>query len=107
MGLQGILYLSWNGGTLLGATLVGELGTLWNNSLGIAIYAMFISLLIPVLKTDRTLVVVAAVTGLLSVGLYGLGIQKLLGNSSVLLISAVAGAALGAYLLNREERACE
>lgn len=102
MGLQGVLYAAWNGGSLLGATLVGELGTLWNNSLGIAIYAMFISLLIPVLKSSRIMLSVSMVTGVLSAGMNGLGLHKVMGSSSVLLISAVAGAALGAYLLNRE-----
>lgn len=107
MGLQGILYVAWNGGTLLGATLVGELGALWNNSLGIAIYAMFISLLIPAVRSSRRMMIVAAVTGILSVGLNGLGVQKLMGNSSVLLISAISGAALGAWLMSWEERSHE
>lgn len=107
MGLQGTLYLAWNAGTILGATLVDELGTLWNNSLGIAIYAMFISLLIPVVRTHRIMAIVAGVTGVLSVGLNALGLQRMLGNSSVLLISAVTGAALGAYLLSKEGRVYE
>lgn len=104
MGLQGTLYVAWNAGTLLGATLVGELGAVWNNSLGIAIYAMFICLLIPVIRTDSLLVKVAALTGILSAGLNLAGAQKVLGNSTVLLISGVIGAAFGAWLLNREER---
>lgn len=103
LGLQGILYLAWNGGSLLGAAVVGDLGTLWNNSLGIAIYAMFISMMIPIVRTNRTTALVALVTGVLSIGLNGAGVHKLLGSSSVLLISAVVGAALGAVILYRKE----
>ncbi len=107
LGLQGVLYLAWNGGTLMGVTLVGELGAIWNNSLGIAIYAMFISLLIPVLKVNRVAVVVAGATGGLSLVLNGMGIQKILGSSSVLLISAVSGAILGAVIMSREGKKYE
>lgn len=102
LGLQGVLYLAWNGGSLMGATLVGELGTIWNNSLGIAIYAMFISMLVPMLKTSRITVAVAIFTAVLSVGLNGLGLQKMMGSSSVLLISAVTSAAMGAVILSKE-----
>lgn len=101
LGLQGILYLAWNGGSLMGATLVGELNAIWSNSLGIAIYAMFISMVIPVVRANRVMAAVAAVTGGLSVGLSALGIQRLLGSSSVLMLSAVIGAAFGAVLLRK------
>lgn len=103
LGLQGILYLAWNGGTLLGAAVVGELGAIWNNSLGIAIYAMFISMMIPMVRTSRVTALVALATGLLSVALYGSGAAERLGSSMVLLTSAIVGAALGAVILNREE----
>lgn len=103
IGLQGLLYLAWNGGSLLGATLVGDLGPLWNNSLGIAIYAMFISLALPVVHSTKPLGRVAAVTALLSVGLSLTGVKAMLGSSAVLLLSAVAGAAYGSWLLSRKE----
>lgn len=102
-GLQGLLYLAWNGGTLLGAAFVGELGTIWNNSLGIAIYAMFISMLIPIIKISRVTAAVAFITVVLSITLNGLRVQEIIGSSSVLLISGVAGAIAGAVILNREE----
>lgn len=103
MGLQGMLYVTWNIGTLIGAVMMGDLGTIWNNSLGIAIYAMFISLVMPVVRNNRTLLVVAGVSGGVSLGLNLTGVRDLMGNSAVLLISAVAAAAIGAYLLSKGE----
>lgn len=107
IGLQGLLYLAWNGGSLLGATLVGDLGALWNNSLGIAIYAMFISLVIPIVRSSRPLALTGAVTAVLSVSLSYSGLKQMLGSSAVLLISAVLGAAFGAWYLGRKEASRE
>lgn len=103
MGLQGMLYITWNIGTLIGAVMMGDLGSVWNNSLGIAIYAMFISLVLPVVRTSRTLLAVACASGGISLALNLSGVKEILGNSAVLLISAVLAAAIGAYLLGRKE----
>lgn len=107
MGLQGMLYITWNIGTMIGAVMMGDLGSIWNNSLGIAIYAMFISLVIPVVRSNKTLLAVACTSGAISIGLNLTGVKALMGNSAVLLISAVAAAATGAYLLSRKEASHE
>lgn len=107
LGLQGILYAAWNGGSLLGAAVVGDVSTLWRNSLGIAIYAMFISMVLPIVRSDRTTGMVAGITGLLSCGLYLFKVNEKIGNSSVLLVCAVIGAAVGAAMKCRGAAADE
>ena len=50
LGLSLIAYSSWVGGTIVGVLLGSQLPTVLQNSMGVALYAMFIGLLIPELK---------------------------------------------------------
>ncbi len=56
LGVNTIAYLGWVSGTLGGALMGQELPALLQTSMGIALYAMFIGLLVPKLKTSKTAV---------------------------------------------------
>ena len=103
MGLQGTLFLTWNAATLMGAMVAGDLGPIWNNSLGIAIYAMFISLLIGTIRRNPMMLTVALASGALSWGLNLAGLQARFGSSAVLLTAAVSAAVFGAVLMGGKE----
>jgi predicted branched-subunit amino acid permease len=63
-GLQGLLFFSFNLGTILGTFIINDINPRITQSLGITIYAMFLSILIPnVKKSNKVLrIVIIAVS---------------------------------------------
>jgi len=66
LGVNLIAYLAWVSGTLLGAYLGAGLPETLTNSMGISLYAMFIALLIPEMKSSRAVLVIALTSMLIS-----------------------------------------
>ncbi|MGI6435816.1 MAG: AzlC family ABC transporter permease [Syntrophomonadaceae bacterium] len=58
LGLNLIAYLSWVAGTGVGVLLAGGLPAALQASMGIALYAMFIGLLVPSLRKGRPVIIV-------------------------------------------------
>ena len=102
LGMALISYLSWNLGTVIGAVASDFLPALLTAALGIAMYAMFIALLMPSLHGNGRLallvVFTAAVNTLLS---------RFLDSGWALIASTLAGAAAGVFFveLPKEEDA--
>ena len=65
-GLMVMPYIGWTGGTLLGACLGDVLPTSVMSALGIAIYAMFVAIVVPVMKSKKSVVGVVCIAGVLS-----------------------------------------
>lgn len=90
LGMALVSYLSWNLGTLIGAAASSFLPELLTAALGVAMYAMFIALLMPNLRGNGRLallvVFTAAVNALLSL---------LLPSGWALIAATLLGAALG------------
>ncbi len=64
LGLNIVAFSSWNIGTLIGVTLGSIIPTTLQQSMGIALYAMFIGLLVPSLKKSRPVLIVALIAAL-------------------------------------------
>ena len=99
LGMALISYLSWNLGTVIGAVASDFLPALLTAALGVAMYAMFISLLAPSVRGNGLLVLLtAAVNTLLS---------RFLDSGWALIASTLAGAAAGVFFveLPKEEDA--
>jgi 4-azaleucine resistance transporter AzlC len=84
-GLQLAPYLAWNAGSLLGGLLGGWLSGIQALGLDFALPAMFIALLIPLIK-NRELVITAIVSGFLSL-IFGLFLK---GSWNIILATLVA-----------------
>ena len=69
-----------------------------SNSLGIALYAMFIALLVPNIKGNARLLFVVIITALMNWGL-----QYLIDPSWALIVSTLIGAGVGVFVVNDEE----
>ena len=99
LGLEGIAYSSWVGGTVLGYLLGSDLPEAIQGSMGIALYALFAAILVPQVKHSFKAAVLALSSGLINLFLSG---SRLLpgGWSMVLaiIVTAIAGG-----LLFREE----
>lgn len=99
--LEFVAYASWVAGSALGY-LTGEwLPSSLQAGMGIALYAMFIGLLVPNARTSRTGLIVAVLAMLLNSGF-----APLLGPGMGIVITAII-VSLAAALLDREERAEE
>ena len=96
-------YIAWSAGTFLGAYVTGLLPMAIQQSMGIALYAMFMALIIPAAKESKAVLSVAAVAVLLS-SLFRV-FPALAGLSAgyVIIICTIAAAAVGAYFFPQKE----
>ena len=98
LGLITVSYLSWNVGTFAGAIASDFLPEVVTASLGIALYAMFIALLVPNLTGNLRLLILVAVTALCNTLLC-----QFLGSSAALIVSTLLCAFLGVFFVDLKE----
>ncbi|MBQ8159953.1 MAG: AzlC family ABC transporter permease [Clostridia bacterium] len=102
-GLMVMPYIGWSGGTILGAVAGTLLPVFIRTALGIAIYGMFLAIIIPPMrekKAERTVIFAAAA---LSIAFRVLPGIRNLSSGYVIILCAVASAALGAWLFPVKE----
>lgn len=104
MGLLVSSYLGWNLGTLLGAFGTTLLPADAMKPLGIALYAMFVAIVVPEVKRSKPICVSASIAALLNMLLLILPEGMRPKASLAMLISGVAGAVAGAVLYPIEEK---
>ena len=104
-GLISIPVAGWLGGTLVGAAAGGILPASVSSALGIAIYGMFIAIIIPACRSYRPVLLVTAVAVVLSC-LAGWLVPGLSSGFSIILCALVA-AGLGAKLFPVQEEEAE
>ncbi|MGN1047666.1 MAG: branched-chain amino acid ABC transporter permease, partial [Eubacteriales bacterium] len=98
LGLITVAYASWNVGTLIGAVLSDILPAVVTASLGIALYAMFIGILVPGLRGNLRLFVLVAATGVCSFVL-----NLFMESSRALIISTLVCAFSGVFFVDLGE----
>ena len=92
-GLNIIMHLTWAGGTLLGGLMMNIIPPLLSDAMGIAIYAAFISMLMPSLKASTRILVIVLFTAVVNTIFAG----SVPGGISTV-ISMLVGAAFGTLL---------
>lgn len=97
-GLSIIPYLGWTGGTLLGAVAAGFLPESIASALGIAIYGMFIAIIIPPAKKERSVLLVVVVASVLSCCFKWIPFLQTVSSGFVIIICALVAAAVGAIV---------
>lgn len=98
LGLNTIAYLAWNTGTLIGLFLGDAIPATLTASMGIALYAMFVGLLIPGLKGNRPMVIVTLTAILISTLLYYLPPFQGLASGWRILAATLIASAVGSSL---------
>ncbi len=102
LGLNGTAYLSWNAGTFVGVFLATSLPPVMQSSMGIALYAMFVGLLVPSLRRGRPVVLVVvlamAVNGLFT----WLPALKSLSGGWGIMVATLAASVFGAVFFPRK-----
>lgn len=102
-GLMIAPYLGWSGGTILGAAAGAILPEAVQSALGIAIYGMFLAIIIPPAKKIPAVrwVLVMAIAG--SCLIAWTPLSKVIGSGFAIIISTLAAAGVGALVFPREE----
>ena len=91
-------YLSWIVGTVIGTFATTILPDSVSGSLGISLYAMFIALLVPKVKTNWRLLIVVILTALIN-----LALQQFIEPSWALIVSTLVGAGIGLLIMKDDE----
>lgn len=102
-GLTILPLLGWNLGTLSGAVLGDVLPDNVVAALGLAIYGMFIAIVVPAVKKDRHMLMIVLLAIALSFALYYLPVLNRISSGFAIIICAVAASAVGAWLFPVEE----
>jgi 4-azaleucine resistance transporter AzlC len=103
MGLISCPYIGWAFGTTLGAIVCSMLPKALQNSMGIALYAMFIALVIPPAKKSKAALFVAVTAvGVSCIFAWFPLFKEISGGWSIIACTIIA-AGLGAALFPREE----
>ena len=91
-------FLGWTLGTLLGAAAGNVLPPVVISALGIAIYGMFVAIVIPVVKTERATALCVLVSVVMSCLFHYLPVLKEVQSGFVIIICAVSASALFAIV---------
>ena len=102
-GLALLPYLGWTAGTLTGAVCGNVLPGSIRNALGIAIYGMFIAIIIPAMKQDGRILKMAALAVAFSCCMHYLPVLRNVSEGFSVIICAVAASAVGAFFYPMEE----
>lgn len=98
IGMNCVMYGSWNVGTFIGAVASDFLPAIVTASLGIALYAMFIGLIMPGLTRNRRLCALVGLTAACNTLLC-----QLMAPSWALVVSTLLCAFLGVFFVDSEE----
>lgn len=103
IGLMSMPVLGWNLGTLLGGSISTLLPEAMQNAMGIALYAMFIALIIPASKQSRTRLYVIAAAVFVTCLLKYLPVFSFISSGFRVILATVAASFLGAWLFPGKE----
>ncbi len=102
LGTITLIYGSWVVGTLIGVLASDILPTIVADSFGVALYALFIALIVPDVKKNLRLLIIVAITAVMNSVLC-----LFLESSWSIIISTLAGAAVGTFIVDDGESAEE
>lgn len=94
LGLITLPYLGWSGGTLLGAAAATALPESIRLALGIAIYGMFIAIIIPPAKTSKPILSVIIISVIISSLICYMPVIKTISSGWRIIISTVISSAV-------------
>lgn len=102
-GLIIIPYIGWTLGTLAGSVCGNIMPDVVCDALGIALYGMFIAIIVPSARRSKAVLFVVAVSVILSCMLYYIPIFDKISSGFAIIICAVTASALGALLFPGSE----
>ena len=106
-GLITLPFFGWTIGTLLGALLGSVLPEIMVNALSIALFAMFIAIIIPKAMEDKKVIVVILISAFLSCSFYFIPLFSELSSGICYIICALVASVIGAIFLPIKEENCD
>lgn len=97
-GLSVLPYLGWSFGTFLGAILGSVLPDRIMSALSLAIYGMFVAIVVPEMKKSRPVIVVVIIAAALSFLFYYVPALKGISSGITITVCAILAAVIGAIL---------
>jgi len=95
LSLQFMGYSAWVGGTLLGFLVGGIIPEIVETSMSVALYAMFVAILIPEIKKSLSVIVLVCIAGLINtIGIYVMELPQ----AWSIIISIILVSYLGIYI---------
>ncbi len=104
-GVMCVCITSWTAGAFFGAVASGALPAVVSSALGIAIYGMFLAIIIPPAKKEGSVAAVIGIAVLMSSALYWLPGLKNISPGMAIIICTVAASAAGALINPVKEEA--
>lgn len=102
-GLMVMPWIGWTLGTMLGAVAGSILPDFVRNALGIALYGMFLAIILPPAREKKPVRMVVIIAVALSLCFHYLPVLKEVSAGFTIIICAVSAAALGAWLFPVKE----
>lgn len=102
-GLATLPYLGWSVGTLLGAILGSILPDRLMSALSLAIYGMFVAIVVPEMKKSHPVLIVVALAMLLSCAFHYIPFLSSISSGITITIVAISAAVVGAILFPVDE----
>ena len=102
-GLGFLPYIGWAAGTLLGAISGALLPASVSSALGIAIYGMFVAIIVPPAKKDRGILFAVVIAALISCGIKYIPLFSFITQGFSIIICAIIGAAMAALIFPVKE----
>lgn len=103
MGIVTGPFLGWAAGTFAGAVSSSFLSESMQNAMGIALYAMFLAIIIPPAKRYRPILIVVIIAAIISCLFFYIPLLKNISGGFVIIISTVISCAIGAKFLPMED----
>ncbi len=101
-GLMSLPIIGWNVGTLMGACVSSVLPEALANAFGIALYGMFIALVVPTARASMPVLIIVLMAVAMNCVLTYVPLFSFISSGFRIIISTVFGAGLGAYLFPKE-----
>lgn len=106
-GLVTLPYIGWTIGTIMGALASSLLPQMLQNSMGIALYCMFIAIVVPAAKKSIAALVVALIAIFISSLFTWAPLISSLSAGWVIIIATVVASSIGAIAFPREDDECD
>lgn len=107
LGLITCPYLGWAIGTFIGAISTAFMPVKLQDSLGIALYGMFLAIIIPASKKDNAVLKAIVISSLMSIGFFYLPVLRNISGGFSIIICSIVGAMIMAKLRPvKEEKEC-
>ena len=97
-GLATLPILGWTGGTVVGAVAGAVLSPAVRSALGVALYSMFIAIVVPPMRHSKPVQAVVAAAVIVSCVFAWTPLSQAVGSGFAIVISTLVAAALGAWL---------